>query len=78
MTLDDRILSRLKDGPARLEEVATYCAVPRFEASLALRRLKYAGRAHSNIAPPYWNWHATPGCNCDDQHCKWYRGERGE
>ena len=70
MTLDDRILSRLKDGPARLEEIATYCAVTRTEAARALRRLKYARRVESNVAPPYWHWHATPGCPCGGSECK--------
>lgn len=75
MTLDERIVSRLKDGPARLEVLATYCAATRATVAKALRRLKYAGLARSNLAAPYWNWHATPGCQCDDKHCKWFRGE---
>lgn len=76
MTLDDRIATRLKDGPARLDAIATYCAVTRSDAARALRRLAYAGRAQSNVARPYWNWHATPGCPCDDGYCKRLRGAK--
>lgn len=66
MTLDERIIGRLKDGPQRCSDLATYCAVSVDDASRALGRLKYAGRAMCNIGRPYWNWHAANGCPCGE------------